>query len=210
MRRWMLGALVFACLTIPTFSAPLFPDVPEEHWARDAVATLAARGLVEGYPDGTFKGDRAASRWEVALIVARLLARMEAEHATFATRAELQEVQGLVRALRSELEALGVRVTALEETTAALDERVQELERIRFRGNLAARVVAQTFVNRGSPALVPLGGGPPTVDLNSLWRQKSVGSLESAGRWHSVAWGSAPSSSVNERFHRLLPHEGAI
>lgn len=176
MRRWVLGALVFARLTIPAFSAPLFPDVPDGHWAQDAVATLAARGLVEGYPDGTFKGDRAASRWELALIVARLLARMEAEHATFATRAELRELQELYRVLRPELDALGVRVTSLELATAALDQRVEELERIRFRGNLAARVVAQTFVNRGSPALVPLGGGPPTVDLNS-----AVGSAAGAG-----------------------------
>ena len=53
----------------------------------DAVKALAARGMLEGYPDGTFKGDRAASRYEVAMIVARMLARMEAEHATFATRA---------------------------------------------------------------------------------------------------------------------------
>lgn len=58
-------------------AAPLFPDLPEEHWARDTVASLAARGLVEGYPDGTFKGDRAASRWELALVVARLLSDAE-------------------------------------------------------------------------------------------------------------------------------------
>ncbi|CAN0474385.1 unnamed protein product, partial [Phaeothamnion confervicola] len=58
---------------MPAFAAPLFPDVKDDHWAKDAVAALAAKGLLEGYPDGTFKGDRAATRWEVAMIVARLL-----------------------------------------------------------------------------------------------------------------------------------------
>ena len=74
------AAAVFAVtMAAPAFAAPLFPDVPENHWARDAVATLAAKGIVEGYPDGTFKGDRAATRWEVAMVVARLLAKMEQE-----------------------------------------------------------------------------------------------------------------------------------
>ncbi|MGE0487711.1 MAG: S-layer homology domain-containing protein [Vulcanimicrobiota bacterium] len=72
--RLMVMSLIVA-LTLPLYAAPLFPDVPDAHWGRDAVAALAAKGLVEGYPDGTFKGDRAASRWEVAMIVARLLAK---------------------------------------------------------------------------------------------------------------------------------------
>ncbi|MCA9793553.1 MAG: S-layer homology domain-containing protein, partial [Candidatus Eremiobacteraeota bacterium] len=114
------------------WAAPLFPDVPDNHWAKDAVAALAAKGLVEGYPDGTFKGDRAASRYEVAMIVARLLAKMEQAHASFATKAELQELRKLADAYKEELEAFGVRVTNLEEQTNRLDLRVSELERIRF------------------------------------------------------------------------------
>ncbi|MEW6280697.1 MAG: S-layer homology domain-containing protein [Candidatus Eremiobacterota bacterium] len=135
--RSILGtAAAGALLASPLAAAPLFPDVPDTHWARDAVAALAAKGLVEGYPDGTFKGDRAASRWEVAMIVARLLAKMEQEHATFATKAELEELRKLVMAMREELDALGVRVGNLEESTSRLDKRVTELERIRFYGRL--------------------------------------------------------------------------
>jgi hypothetical protein len=113
-------------LSWPAFAAPLFPDVPENHWAKDAVAALAAKGLVEGYPDGTFKGDRSASRWETAMIVARLLAKMEQAHATFATKAELDELRKLVNALREELDALGVRVDNLEENVDLLNKRVTE------------------------------------------------------------------------------------
>jgi hypothetical protein len=151
-RAWSAIAavvLLFA-LAIPAMAAPLFPDVPENHWAKDAVAALAAKGLVEGYPDGTFKGDRAATRWEVAMIVARLLAKMEQEHATFATKAELEELRKLVNALKEELDALGVRVTNLEEQVSRLDRRVSELERITFYGSVEMRAVASSFTNTGN------------------------------------------------------------
>lgn len=150
-RIWtsVVAMVILFAMALPALSAPLFPDVPENHWARDAVARLAAKGLVEGYPDGTFKGDRAATRWEVAMIVARLLAKMEEEHATFATKAELNELRQLVNALREELDALGVRVTNLEENVSRLDQRVTELERITFYGSVDTRMVAQNFVNNG-------------------------------------------------------------
>ncbi|SNV54261.1 S-layer homology domain-containing protein [Veillonella rodentium] len=49
----------------------LFPDVPNNHWAYAAVSDLSRRGLVEGYPDGTFGGDRMLTRYEFAQIVYR-------------------------------------------------------------------------------------------------------------------------------------------
>ena len=51
----------------------LFPDVPSNHWAYEAVSDLSCRGLVEGYPDGTFGGDRLLTRYEFAQIVYRAL-----------------------------------------------------------------------------------------------------------------------------------------
>ena len=151
--RWKAGLarlLIFSSLWTPVVAAPLFPDVPSEHWAKDAVATLAAKGLVEGYPDGTFKGDRSASRWEVAIMVARILAKMEQEQSTFATKSELDEVRRLANALREELDALGVRTSHLEESINRLDQRVTELERITFYGSLNTRVVMQSFKNDGA------------------------------------------------------------
>lgn len=135
--------------TMPAMAAPLFPDVKDDHWAKDAVAKLAAQGLLEGYPDGTFKGDRAATRWEVAMIVARLLAKMEQANATFATKAELDEVRKLANALKDELDALGVRVTNLEENVSRLDKRVSELERITFYGYVDTRGSIGSFYNTG-------------------------------------------------------------
>ncbi len=165
-RIWSVAAsMLMFSMALPALAAPLFPDVPDNHWAKDAVAALAAKGLVEGYPDGTFKGDRAATRWEVAMIVARLLAKMEQAHATFATKAELDELRKLVNALREELDALGVRVTNLEENVSRLDKRVTELERITFYGEVEARATFQSFSNQGRLDNDALrgGGGNATV-----------------------------------------------
>lgn len=165
-RIWsIVASMLMFSMALPALAAPLFPDVPDNHWAKDAVAALAAKGLVEGYPDGTFKGDRAATRWEVAMIVARLLAKMEQAHATFATKAELDELRKLVNALREELDALGVRVTNLEENVSRLDKRVTELERITFYGEVEARATFQSFNNKGRFDNDGLrgGGGVPTT-----------------------------------------------
>jgi len=143
----LVAGTLLVSSAMPALAAPLFPDVKDDHWAKDAVAALAAKGLLEGYPDGTFKGDRAATRWEVAMIVARLLAKMEQAHATFATKAELEELRKLVNALKDELDALGVRVTNLEENVGRLDKRVSELERITFYGYVDTRGSMSSFVN---------------------------------------------------------------
>lgn len=172
-----VAATMVLSATMPALAAPLFPDVKDDHWAKDAVAKLAAQGLLEGYPDGTFKGDRAATRWEVAMIVARLLAKMEQAHATFATKAELDEVRKLANALKEELDALGVRVTNLEENVSRLDKRVSELERITFYGYVDTRGSMSTFTNDGrsdnfNRQGAPVGGSVPAVDYNN-----AVGSI---------------------------------
>ena len=52
-----------------------FPDIPNDHWARNSVETLKGNGFVEGYPDGEFKGDRRMSRYEYAQMLFRALSR---------------------------------------------------------------------------------------------------------------------------------------
>ncbi len=149
----LLFTVLFLIMTVTTtFAAPLFPDVPENHWARDAVADLAAKGILEGYPDGTFKGDRAATRWELAMAMQRFLAKMEAEHAKFATKADMEALRALVNNLKDELDALGVRVKNLEENTSALDKRITELERITFEGDFKTRFVTIGIKNTGTTA----------------------------------------------------------
>ncbi len=161
-----VASAMFLAQVLPAQAAPLFPDVKDDHWAKDAVAALAAKGLLEGYPDGTFKGDRAATRWEVAMIVARLLAKMEQANATFATKADLDDLRKLVNSLKDELDALGVRVTNLEEQVGRLDRRVTELERITFYGSVEAAGSAATFYNTGS--FTNSNAGPGGIPANGV------------------------------------------
>lgn len=57
-----------------TQGAMPFMDVPEGHWASEYVKTSAAKGLIEGYGDGTFRGDRNITRYETAMILAKVMA----------------------------------------------------------------------------------------------------------------------------------------
>lgn len=168
----ILAAILGLGLTVPALSAPLFPDVPENHWAKDAVASLAAKGIVEGYPDGTFKGDRNMSRWEAALVTARLLSKLQESHLTLASKAELEELNKLASALREELDVLGARTSALEAKVDLLDQRVSELERISFYGEYRARVHTMSMRNVGLGSL----GNPPILEYNDM-----VGSNAGAG-----------------------------
>jgi predicted porin len=141
----IITAILFmGIVSSAAYAAPLFGDVPSGHWAENAVANLAARGLVEGYPDGTFKGDRACSRWELAMVIARFLAMNDQAHATFATKDEMEQLRSLAKEFADELEAIGVRVTNLEEHYDRLDTRVDELERIRFYGSFQTVYAAQS------------------------------------------------------------------
>ncbi|MBT9587592.1 S-layer homology domain-containing protein [bacterium] len=163
-------------LTVATgaAAAPLFPEVKSDHWASQAVHKLAAHGLLDGYPDGTFKGDRTASRYEMALLVARLWQQYEQNRATWATKEDLDLLRKLTAELRNELEALGVRVTQIEQQTSLIDQRVEELERLTWSGSIEARATSQTFTNDGASdndnqrGGAGLRAGVPFVDYNRV------------------------------------------
>ena len=84
-----------------------FSDVPAGHWAYQSIAKLAAEGVVEGYGDGTYRGDRNITRYEMAQMVAKAMAK----NPSGASKAELDR---LAAEFRDELENLGVRVAELE------------------------------------------------------------------------------------------------
>jgi len=109
-----LAAILVAVLV--TFSAPAFAitnpfmDVPLGHWAYDAVAQLAARGIVSGFPDGMYRGAQPTTRFEMASVIARTLAVIDM---TKASRQDVEMLMRLVVEFKDELDALGVRVDQL-------------------------------------------------------------------------------------------------
>ncbi len=103
----MAAALVVGASSTTFAAANPFSDVPSTHWAYQSVAKLAAAGVIEGYGDGTYRGDRQITRYEMAQMIAKAMAK----NPTGASKAELDR---LAAEFRDELDALGVRVSELE------------------------------------------------------------------------------------------------
>jgi len=189
-----VGVVVLAVLTglvVPGFTQP-FADVPTKHWAYDAIAELAAKGLIEGYPDGKFKGGQPLTRYEMAMIVARIVARIEAIPTPpplppdLVRRAELDPlrrdieslrrtittIERLVSEFRAELAALGVRVTALEEELSALKARLDHTRitgDYRFQYTFSPRLAPFLDMNRVRLTIVGTVGPDVSVHLRARW-----------------------------------------
>ncbi len=100
-------ALVVGAASTTFAAANPFEDVPADHWAYDAIAQLAADGVIEGYGDGTYRGDQEITRYEMAQMIARAMAKG-------ANGADKALVDKLAAEFADELNNLGVRVAALE------------------------------------------------------------------------------------------------
>ena len=107
----ILALAAMAALTagVSAYAANPFSDVTPDDWAYQAVSDLSDQGVVEGYPDGTFKGERNMTRYELAQIIARLMAKEDQLNAE--QRATLDKLAG---EYADELANLGVRVSNLE------------------------------------------------------------------------------------------------
>ncbi|MBC5798734.1 MAG: S-layer homology domain-containing protein [Candidatus Eremiobacteraeota bacterium] len=127
-------ALSLAAAVRPAAQATPFSDVPASHWAYQYIQTLAADGLIDGYPDGEFKGDRPLTRYEMAVVVARVVAKLQESGGTGASRADLDKLQKLIDALKDELDALGVRTTSVEDSVGALDRRTKFAQSVALHG----------------------------------------------------------------------------
>ena len=102
MKKSLVLAMAMALgVTASAYAANPFSDVPAGHWAYDSVNKLAAAGFVDGYGNGTFGGDRLMTRYEMAQIVAKAMAKGA-------------NVDRLAAEFADELDSLGVRVAALE------------------------------------------------------------------------------------------------
>ena len=101
-------ALVVGAASTTFAAANPFSDVPADHWAYDAVSQLAADGVIEGYGDTTFQGDKNITRYEMAQMVAKAMAK------TDVSAADKAMIDKLAAEFADELNNLGVRVSNLE------------------------------------------------------------------------------------------------
>ena len=121
------AAMIVAAASVA--SADPFADVPTNHWAYEAVNSIAAKGIIEGFPGGVFKGKEPVTRYQLAMITAKLIANIEQMGGAGAlTKADLQSVENLTVEFADELSLLGVKVTALEDDMQVVKEDVATLK----------------------------------------------------------------------------------
>ena len=121
MKKSLVLAMAMALgVTASAYAANPFSDVPAGHWAYDSVAELAAAGVIDGYTDGTFGGDKLMTRYEMAQIVAKAMAKGA-------------NVDKLAAEFADELDSLGVRVANLE----------KKADNVKVTGEVRYRYVSQ-------------------------------------------------------------------
>ena len=185
------------------FAANPFADVTPQDWAYQAVAQLASQGIVNGYPDGTFKGQHNITRYEMAQMVAKALVRQD--------RVDAEQnaiINRLANEFSAELNNLGVRVSTLEnkvgnfaftgdarlkyegshttENAYVNDENSETFKRSKF--DYRARVQFEATVNDNTKAVVRLAtgdkefgaAGNPETTLDRVYVQHNFGKYATA------------------------------
>lgn len=180
-------AALFAATAFNVSAANPFADVDTSSWAYQAVSQLSDQGVVDGYPDGTFKGDKNVSRYELAQIIARLMAKEESLNDS-----QRAMVQKLSAEYAGELQSLGVRVKELEKKTGNLSNiteiRVQDVPRydnvykdnksshdelsLRVRLNTMANVNDRSTVYSQLETTMSMNGSTPFAPNRQDWSSR--------------------------------------
>ena len=157
-------AAIFAATAVlgvtTAFAANPFSDVTPDSWAYQAVSQLAQAGIVNGYPDGTFKGQNDITRYEMAQMVAKAMANQDRANAE-----QQAMINRLADEFSNELNNLGVRVARLEDrvgnvkVTGDARLRYKDAEHAKSKFDARARVQFNAKVNDRTDAVVRLTSG---------------------------------------------------
>jgi len=176
----VLATVLFMVIAAPAF-AGAFSDVPSDHWAWRAVTHLQQEGLIIGYPDGTFKGDNLFTRYEMAMVVARLydqlMEKIDAIPTTPTdgggiTQEDLDgmktELEGLIDEFDGELEMLGYDIDDMKDWMWNIEDRVAALEKkgqaVSVSGVLRAKIEDIITNEYIGPFGTPFIGSTPGVN----------------------------------------------
>ncbi|MFC4455191.1 S-layer homology domain-containing protein [Deinococcus sonorensis] len=147
-----------AAASMPATRTVTLTDVPAGHWSREAIALLMQRGLIQGLPDGTFRGTAPLTRYEAAALFARLLqdglltqGRLSDQDLLVVARG-VGEVSSELRSLTNRLDRSDARVTQLEGQVAALVDTVARS--LPQTSNAAGRLSAVESAVTAMPALL--------------------------------------------------------
>ena len=155
-------ALVVGAASTTFAAANPFSDVPADHWAYDAVSQLAADGVIEGYGDTTFRGNQSITRYEMAQMVAKAMAK------TDVSAADKALIDKLAAEFSDELNNLGVRVSNLE----------RNADNVKWNGQIRYRYWSQRYEqpngskNKKNKDQVTFRF-EPTAEVNANWHVKA-------------------------------------
>ena len=156
----VVAMIMVATLVMPAFAASMpFADVPKDHWAYDSVAELAASGLIIGYPDGSFKGERQFTRYEMAMVFARCLPPR------YPHRQSRCEVKGMSDDIYVSSQGPGEEMAKVKaELAAHIDEELANVELPE------AKVVERVVVEKPTELSAPLSSPMRLRQLSLRWQ----------------------------------------
>jgi hypothetical protein len=141
--KYALGAVLSVGIVTPVLAQDNFPDVPENHWAYEALARMKKEGLLVGYPDGLFRGNRPASRYELAVAIHATYAHLKGITDSLqnqinelkgmgggATKAEVDELRKALEALQNDVNNMkgwGDDIAALKRMAATFEKELAAL-----------------------------------------------------------------------------------
>ncbi|MEQ8191815.1 MAG: S-layer homology domain-containing protein [Candidatus Eremiobacterota bacterium] len=210
--RILIAILILTVL--PASASPL-SEIEKDNWVYDALSFLEDRRLIEGYPDGFFKGDRPLTRYEAAMTVARILSKLQLLEAStpkkpdlslYITEDERELLNKLVKEFNSELTSHGITITNIENTIENLNSRIEKLEKIKINGALNVTAVSigyspdemntKSFGNPYPPSSTP---GPVIMQDRDRYNGANGGSLLFSGSAIMSRLDLNISSNITER-----------
>jgi hypothetical protein len=172
MRSILALALILA-IAAPTFAATPFADVPKTHWAYDAINKAVDAGILQGY-DGKFHGQRLLNRYQMAVIVAKLLEAVKTPEgmakATAGDGKTIQNIEALTTEFADELALLNTKVTTLEGTTQELKKDIEGMKS----GDGGAETKGLGFTAFASFGLISTDKKSATANGNQLTRYQAT------------------------------------
>ena len=172
----MVAAILFLAFAIPAFAGP-FSDVPSDHWAYRAVNHLQQEGVIVGYPDGTFKGDNLFTRYEMAMVVARIYDQLSdmidnnvpdlPDDLVYMDDLDAlkDELDDLLDEFAEELEMIGYDIDDMKDWMWNIEDRVSALEKmgqpVQISGALRIKIEDIITNEYMGPYGTPFIGGTP-------------------------------------------------
>ncbi len=188
--------LISILISFPASAGPL-EEIEKDNWVYDALCLMEEGKLIEGYPDGFFKGDRPLTRYEAAMVVARIVAKLQLLEASspkkpdislYITDDDRKLLNKLIKEFKSELTNLGLRIVNIENAIDSLNGRIEKLEKIKINGALNVTAVSigyspdekntKSFGNPYPPSPTP---GPVIMQDRDRYNGPNGGSLLFSG-----------------------------